>query len=515
MELRVLLRVTTTRDAIVAVAVLERSGIRALACDSEEDLIEEMDKGVGALLMSEEILSGSSRAALSDWLRDQPSWSDLPVLVSARPGVDARALGRAFELLSNVTILERPMRIASLVSAARSALRARERQFQLRMQLETLHEVDRRKTEFLATLAHELRNPMAPLTTTLAILRLKAPLPVGMKPYYDMMGRQIDHMAKLVDDLMEVSRITRGKIELKPQRLFISSVISDAVEVSRPGIEARHHTLVIDPIDPMLAVLGDPIRLTQVFSNLLNNAARYTPNQGRIQVSVREDGKHLCVIVRDTGVGIAPDDLRVIFDMFVQVSGTARAAQGGLGIGLTLVKSLVALHGGEVQAHSAGLGHGSEFRVVLPLVDRTISARQEAAVESNPVVEDSAMLAGITVLVVDDNRDAADSLGELLRMHGAAVEVADNGAAALAHFRASRPKVAILDIGMPGMDGYELAQRLLDEPGDSKPFLVALTGWGQAEDRARIVAAGFGLHLVKPVNFTELATRLRERPERS
>lgn len=505
MEHRVLLCTVTARDAIVAVAVLQRSGIQAQACDNFETLIQEMDKGVGAVLLSEEILNLTNRASLTEWLQGQPTWSDLPVFISARPGVDTIALEHAFELLSNVTVLERPMRIASLVSAARSALRARERQFQLREHLDGLHDADRRKTEFLATLAHELRNPMAPLTTALAILRIKAPLPLGMKPYYDLMGRQVEHMAKLVDDLMEVSRITRGKIMLKQQRIFIASVINDAVEVSRPGIEAHFHTLIIKPIDPTLVVHGDPVRLTQVFSNLLNNAARYTPDRGHIFVDVQENDDTLDVTIRDTGLGIIVKDLQVIFDMFVQVSGTARAAQGGLGIGLTLVKSLVELHGGRVRAASGGLGHGSEFIVSLPLVERSDPASLKESVEPSVIPEAEKMFQGITVLVVDDNRDAADSLAELLLIHGAKVEVAYSGESGLASFRASPPQMAILDIGMPLMDGYDLARTIVQESSQSTPFLVALTGWGQIEDRARIIAAGFKMHLIKPLNFAELA----------
>ena len=508
MELRILLCTVTARDAIVAVAVLKRSGMQAFACSSVDALLEEMDHGVGAVLVSEEFLRGEHREGLTQWLQSQPAWSDVPVLVSARPGINALALGQAFELLSNVTILERPMRIASLVSAARSALRARVRQFQLRSHLATLHEMDRRKNEFLATLAHELRNPMAPLTTTLAILRLKAPLPAGSKPYYDMMERQVKHMAKLVDDLMEVSRITRGKIELKRQRIFISSVIGDAIEVSRPGIEALHHTLVVDPIDPLLAIDADPVRLTQVFSNILNNAARYTPERGHIHVKVGNDEATLTVIVQDTGIGIGTNDLPGIFDMFFQVPGTNRAAQGGLGIGLTLVKSLIELHGGDVQAASAGLGHGSEFKVTLPLVKKSTVVRQHTSTKAVQFSTGSEVFKGLSILVVDDNQDAAESLSDLLLLHGARVDVAHNGPAGLALSRTAMPQVAILDIGMPGMDGCELAQRLVEENIGSKPLLIALTGWGQIEDRARIAAAGFKVHLVKPLKFAELVHAL-------
>jgi CheY-like chemotaxis protein len=413
------------------------------------------------------------------------------------------------EGMANVTVLERPIRVASLVSALRSALRARRRQYELRKILEDLSEADKRKTEFLATLAHELRNPMAPLSTALAILTRKTLTPEAALPYYQLMGRQVEHMVRLVNDLMEVSRITRGKIELQLGELALNEVIRGAVELSRPLVDAGRHTLAVHMPEASEAVEGDGVRLTQVFSNLLNNAAKYTPEGGRIDVFVeRDDDGHAVVRIKDSGAGIPADMLGAIFDMFVQVSGTARAAQGGLGIGLTLVKSLVELHGGKIEAASDGPNQGSEFTVRLPLLDHGLRA------DAHTTTSQEAIAARHRILVVDDNRDAAESLATLLDLLGAQTAVAFSGADALNKAEAFQPSLGILDIGMPGMDGCELARRFRAHPKFHGMGLIALTGWGQPDDRLRIARAGFDHHLLKPVDMDELSAALRKLAQR-
>jgi len=508
-QLRVLLRTATSKDAAMTTAVLKHAGIESLACPSLRDLLQEIPHGAGALLVSEEMLSGTGAAELADAVSAQPPWSDLPVLILARQGADSRAIGVAMDGMANVTVLERPMRVASLVSALRSALRARRRQYELRRILDDLGEADKRKTEFLATLAHELRNPLAPLSTALAILKRKAPTPEAALPYYELMGRQVEHMVRLVNDLMEVSRITRGKIELQLAELTLAQVIRDAVELSRPLMEARKHNLALNMPDASLAVEGDSVRLTQVFANLLNNAAKYTPEGGTVEVFL-EQGDHGDAVVRvkDSGTGIPAAMLDAIFDMFVQVSDTARAAQGGLGIGLTLVKSLVELHGGSVDARSAGIGHGSEFVVSLPLLGRGVKAG------TRPGVDAEAAAARQRILVVDDNRDAAESLAALLDLLGAQTAIAFGGMEALRAAEDFGPTLGILDIGMPGMDGCELARRLRAHPRHRHMGLIALTGWGQPGDRARIAQAGFDHHLLKPVNEDALSAALRDLGQR-
>ena len=498
LEFRILLRAATSRDALMASAVLERTSFDPRVCVDMGELMRELARGAGAVMLAEEVISGAAIAELKEALASQGPWSDLPVLVLARQGADSRAIAHVMDEFANVTVIERPMRVAALVSAVRTALRSRRRQYELRSLLDGLHDADQRKTEFLATLAHELRNPLAPLSTALSLLARKKPAPEEAEKYYALMGRQVEHMIRLVNDLMEVSRITRGKIELQMGSVLLDAVIEDAIELSRPLVERAGHTLSVELAGDPLVVRGDAVRLTQVFSNLLNNAAKYTPPGGRVQVLARQQERHAVVEVRDSGAGLSADMLKSIFDMFVQVSGTSKAAQGGLGIGLTLAKSLVELHGGSIEAASEGLGRGATFTVRLPLAKSTPAARSRRSMSQDgwaPAIE------GV-VLIVDDNRDAADSLAELLATMGAVTLVAYSGEEALQLAAANEIDIAVLDIGMPGMDGCELAQHLRAGPGGARMVLVALTGWGQQGYKERIAAAGFDHHLLKPLNLS-------------
>ncbi len=505
LEQRILLRTATSRDAALATSVLERAGMQAVSCATTPELAAEIMRGAGALLIAEEVLADPEFAAVIGLLRDQAPWSDVPVLVLARTGADSAVIIEAMELLANVTVIERPLRVAALVSTLRSALRARARQYEMRGLLEGLREADQRKTEFLATLAHELRNPLAPLSTVLAMLSQMDVGPEDAKGYYQMMERQVDHMVRLIDDLMEVSRITRGKIELRPEPLPLADVVNEAIELAKPQMEAAGHRLELQMAPGEWPLLGDRVRLTQVFANLLNNAAKYTPAGGDITVIVERVGDSALVRIRDNGIGVPEDMLSQIFGMFVQVSGASRAAQGGLGIGLTLVKNLVEMHGGRVRAHSGGLGEGTEVVVELPLTTGHVPQ-----VADGSGMTRSGPLPG-PILVVDDNEDAANSLAMYLDAIGAQTDVAYDGPQALALVAERRPPVAILDIGMPGMDGCELAQRLRGDPRNAGMMLIALTGWGQADDRARVADAGFDHHLLKPPDIAQLMALLQTR----
>lgn len=371
-----------------------------------------------------------------------------------------------------------------------------------------LLEADRRKDEFLATLAHELRNPLAPLRNSLHILRrLPGTDSSSTSQVYDMMERQVSHLVHLVDDLLEVSRITRGKIELRKERTDLATSIHNAVEMSRPLIEAAgHHFTLSLPAEPLM-LDADPARLAQVFSNLLNNAAKYTANHGNISLTAWQEGIEAVVAVRDNGVGIASDMLPRVFDMFTQVDRTQRHSQGGLGIGLTLVQSLVQMHGGHIEAHSAGTGQGSEFLVRLPLApalpDRLETQAASMETASNPAVK-------MRILVVDDNHDVADSLGILLQLSGHDVQVVYDGPLALAAISRYQPDVVLLDIGMPDMNGYEVARQVHQQPGLKDLPLIAMTGWGQEDDRRRSKEAGFNHHIVKPVDPATLELILKE-----
>jgi len=365
---------------------------------------------------------------------------------------------------------------------------------------EALKEADRRKDEFLATLAHELRNPLAPISNAVQLMRH----PDGRRQsdrVVEMVGRQVKQMARLVDDLMEVSRITRGKIDLKLERVPFAEIAASAIETSQPMIDRAGHQLAVALPEQPLVLDADRVRLTQVFSNLLNNAAKYTDTGGRIWFDVRREDGQVVATVRDTGIGIPADALPGVFDMFAQAHRSAGRGQGGLGIGLTMVRSLVEMHHGTVEARSAGPGQGSEFIVRLPLAaDHDLEHDVPRLGQARP----SAPFHGQRILVVDDNRDAADTLGLLLEADGAEVRVVYDGRAALATAETFLPTSVLLDIGMPGMDGYEVARRLRQDERFSGLRIAALTGWGQDADRRRTRNRGFTHHLTKPVTVEEL-----------
>jgi PAS domain S-box-containing protein len=368
-----------------------------------------------------------------------------------------------------------------------------------------LQQVERRKDQFIATLAHELRNPLAPLRNGVQLLALGGG-PDGGARVQAMMRRQIDHLVRLVDDLLEVSRITSGKVVLQRARVPIDEVLVSAAESSRPVVEAARHSLHVD-VDEVagLRVDGDPMRLGQVIANLLNNAAKYTEPGGHIALGARREGGEVVIEVQDNGVGLAPEMLEEVFQPFVQVDRSAARAQGGLGIGLSIVRSLVELHGGRVRAGSPGLGRGSTFEVRLPLADTPAQVPAPASPGTAPMLRSGE---GPSVLVVDDNRDAADSLGAMLEMMGARSRVVYGGPDALSAVEAELPTLVLLDLGMPGMDGYEVVRRLGAHPQRRRMHIVALTGWGQAEDRQRTREAGFDEHLVKPAEIDALEALL-------
>ncbi|MCW5849695.1 MAG: response regulator [Anaerolineae bacterium] len=364
---------------------------------------------------------------------------------------------------------------------------------------EALREADRRKDEFLATLAHELRNPLAPIRNAVHILALKGSSDPAVQAAHALIDRQLSHMVRIIDDLLDVGRITRGKLDLRVERVELASVIAQAVETTRPLVEGAHHHLSVAlPTEPIL-LEADPVRLAQVFANLLNNAVKYTPPGGQIWLTARchEDG--VIVSVRDTGAGIPPDQLDSIFEMFNQVDRSLERTQGGLGIGLTLVKRLVEMHHGTVEALSEGVGRGSEFLVRLPILSQAVSIEPAA-----PPAEPGNGPPHRRILIVDDHRDIAMSLAELLAMDGHATKLAHNGLDALEMAAQWRPDIVLLDIGLPKLNGYDVCRRIRKEPWGQAMVVVALTGWGQAEDRRQSQAAGFDHHLVKPVDYRDI-----------
>ncbi|HVJ29308.1 MAG TPA: PAS domain S-box protein, partial [Gammaproteobacteria bacterium] len=379
-----------------------------------------------------------------------------------------------------------------------------------RKQLETdlgklameLAEADKRKNEFLATLAHELRGPLAPLANVLELWKRSSSAP-QLRRARETMERQLGQMVRLVDDLLDLNRITRNRLELRKTRVELASVIAHAVEACRPLIDARSQKFAMTLPKEPCELDADPARLAQVFANLLNNSSKYTDPGGQILLSARRDGDEVVVSVRDTGIGIPPEKLAGVFEMFAQVDSALERSQGGLGIGLTIVKRLVAMHHGSIEARSAGLGKGSEFIVRLPVSPPTLQAPHAAP------VADSGAAASRKVLVVDDNVDSAVSLGALLRLTGHDALMAHDGVGAIEAAERHRPDVVLLDIGLPRMNGYEVCRRLRELPWGNDLVVIAVTGWGQGDEPGKWQEAGFDAHLVKPAHYDDLAALLK------
>ncbi len=667
---RVLVLAPTSADAGLSRLILGEAGIEASAFKTLTTLAHVIDDSVAVILLTDEVFVAPDVTVLLEALRRQPPWSDMPVILLSGAGADSAAAAWAIELLGNITVLERPVRLTTLVSAVRTAIRARRRQYELRDQfvdlaraeatlrkqserqrllgeaaaillstdepnammhalfakiaphfgldayfnymrneagdalwlesfdgissdearaaerlavgeevsglvaqrreslvasnvqssteprlqlaksygirayachplvaesrllgtlsfgsrqrdqfdadeiafmqtichyvtaayervrlIRQLRDADRRKDEFLATLAHELRNPLAPIRNALHIMQLADDDSAAVDQARTMMERQLRQMVRLIDDLLDVSRITRGKLDLRKERVELATVISNAVDTTRPLIEAAGHSLTISlPPEPVF-LDADPMRLAQVFSNLLNNAAKYTDRGGRLWLTATHNANQVAIAVRDNGIGIPAEALPTVFEMFAQVDRSLEKSQGGLGIGLTLVKRLVEMHGGTVEARSEGVGKGSEFIAHLPRVPARKSPRR---LQSDSIRAQARM--SCRILIADDNRDAAESMSLLLRMMGNEVRTVHDGIQAVEEASAFRPDVVLLDIGMPRLNGYDVARAIREQRWGAGMLLVAMTGWGQDEDKRRADEAGFDQHFTKPVN---------------
>jgi signal transduction histidine kinase len=493
MERRVVIYPAVAQDGTLASKVLSSVDIETLVCSGSEAVLAALAEGAGALLVVEEVIAGAAIQPLKRYVEAQAGWSDLPILVLTKRGADSVEAQRAVELLGNVTLLERPVRTIALISAVRSALRARERQYQVRL-------ADQRKDEFLATLAHELRNPLSPIRTSISLIRRLQPSD-EVRNLADIVDRQAVHLTRLVDDLLDVARITTGKVALNSTHTTLSAVITHALEIAAASMQEKGHQLDVIRPPQEFALDADHARIVQSVANLLVNAAKYTPSRGHIALSASVEGRVVTFRVRDDGRGLEPASLTRIFELFAQAR-SAGEPPSGLGIGLNLARKFAEMHGGSITATSAGLGLGSEFVLTLPVVvgvEQPDTAGAPAAGGTRG--------AGRRVLVVDDNKDAADTLEAYLAMEGFDVAVAYDGAAALEKVQLHVPDVVLMDIGMPRMDGYEAA-RMLRALG--RPVrLIALTGWGQALDKTRAQEAGFDHHFVKPVDLATIVEVLR------
>jgi signal transduction histidine kinase len=507
-ELRVLLVAPTRRDGEITYELLLKEGIECLICEGLQDVTDVLKSEVGAIVMTDASIRDPALDRLLAKILQQPPWSDLPILLLTRDRVSLPSGIRALETGSNVTLLDRPSSTRALVSAVKSALRARRKQFQIRDQLieqqkadEALRQADRRKDEFLATLAHELRNPLAALRTGLEVV-LRSPGDVHRtERMVGMIDRQSRLLVKLIDDLMDVSRIATGKVVLQQVRLDLRAVLEAVLESGKTVLGASSHEIQLDlPAGPVW-VLGDAARLAQVVGNLLSNAGKYTPDGGRIRVALSEEDGQAVVRVIDSGLGIAPELLEHVFEMFAQVDRTLDRARGGLGIGLSLVRRLVELHGGSVTANSDGIGCGSTFIVRLPLPT-------SADIEPSPRSEAAKKPPRLKILVVDDNKDVADALAAFLDLDAHEIRITYDGASAIEAAAKLMPDVVFCDIGMPRMSGHEVAARLRSDPRHKLAVLVAVTGWGNEDDRRLSVEAGFDLHFTKPISADQVESVL-------
>jgi signal transduction histidine kinase/CheY-like chemotaxis protein len=494
--------------ALLVVQGLGRDA-QLLACDADGvQRVETLDVPLRVRRAIHDALSEGRRADLrllqespSQWPADLPFVRVLPFTVGERT-LGVAVLGAAQpHLADETTLLELVTRAAIAFDNSQLYSTLKVEMARSKEAEEKLQQANRRKDEFLAMLSHELRNPLAPIRSAAEIMRKIAPDDPRLTWAREVVERQVTHMAQIVDDLLDVSRITQGKVTLQRQPVELAKVLFHSIETARSQLEAKQHKLSVNIPPTPIWVQGDFARLAQVFGNLLHNAAKYTPDNGKLEIGVTAERGSVAVSVRDNGIGIDPALLPHVFEPFTQGVRTLDRSQGGLGVGLAVVERLVALHDGQVEVSSDGMGRGAEFRVILPCISEV---RQGVAAAS---VEQVVMQAPRKrVLVIDDNNDAAEAIAVFLRLEGHDVQTANDGPQALASADIFAPEVAVVDIGLPGMDGYELARRFAQRI----PLLIALTGYGQSEDRQRSQEAGFHHHFVKPANPREITAVIRK-----
>jgi two-component system, sensor histidine kinase len=501
--MRVVVVTPQAADGELARGFLEEAGF-SVAAHSQVAGIASMDlDDIGCLVLVDECLADPDLPALQEALQKQSAWSDLPIVLVARDSAAMHSFGGAYLSASgNLTLLQRPLHPASLVSATKVALRSRQRQYQVRVLLEQRERALKQRDEFLAMLAHELRNPLAPIRNAvylLGTLEVKEPLFVKCRA---MIEKQARHITQLVDDLLEVSRLELGKVELRKRLVDLNEILVAAVDATAMVMGSRNHVLQLSPAVGRLPVHADPLRIEQALGNIIANAAKFTPNGGAIRIETYPKDGHAVVAVSDNGIGVKPDMIDSIFELFTQDSATIDRGRGGLGIGLTLVKRLVELHGGQVHAFSEGPGRGSRFEIRLAL------ARDE---EARATPASRAHAAGPRkVLVVEDGADTRESLGMLMTAWKHEVLYAADGPEGVRLACEAQPDVAVIDIGLPGLNGYEVARSIRRAASTwAHPVrLIALTGYGQASDRERAAEAGFDVHLLKPVDPDSLLHEL-------
>jgi signal transduction histidine kinase len=492
-------------DRALAAEFLRDHDIEAHECASVPEATGQIGDGVSCIVLVEEALESEGLAGFHEAMAMQPAWSDMPlVIVAARGGSIQSLMEGVFPIAGNMTLLQRPLHPLSLVSAVRVAQRSRARQYQVRNLLAEREAAVRQRDEFLAMLAHELRNPLAPIRYAAYLLGTQKDSTPLVDKCRTLIDKQARHITRLVDDLLDVSRLELGKIELRPQRVDLNEMAAAAVESCMPITSDQRHEVTLRTARQPIPVRVDPVRIEQAIGNLIVNAAKFTPAGGAIAVETRIEPGYGMVAISDNGIGIRADMLESIFELFTQSDVSIDRSKGGLGIGLTLVKRLVEMHGGSVKALSEGVGKGARFEARLPLVAAESSAMRAPKAHAVAVPR--------RVLVAEDGEDTREALGILLREWKHEVVFAADGPEAVRVAQAEHPDIALIDIGLPGFDGYKVAREIRAEGSAwaRQVRLIALTGYGQASDRQRAMEAGFDLHLLKPVDPAKLEDVLAE-----
>ncbi len=502
-EERLLVLAPTGRDAVMTCQILSSNGLPCLACKDIQELCSLLKQGAGSLLITDEALNPHTVRCLLQALDEQGSWSDIPIIVFPANGDNAAVLLERLGSRANVTILERPVRIEILLNAAKSALRARRRQYDTRNLLVQLENADRQKDLFLATLSHELRTPLTAIMGWSRLLQTGTLDAENTAVALRVINRSATAQNQLIADILSVSQLVAGTLRIDLVPLDLDPLVQGAVDALRPAAEAKNIELEC-LLENGAWILGDAGRIQQIISNVLSNAIKFTPEKGRIDVRVCSTAKTSEITIRDNGKGIPRDFLPHIFEHFRQADSSFTRAEGGLGLGLAIVHHLVGLHGGTVKADSAGEGTGTIITITLPLAVERSDAPAPIKPPVTPVLE------GLRVLAVDDDEDSLCILEYVLRQYGATVFAVNSSDAALEIVKTHQPDVLVSDIGMPGRDGYELLRSLIARPNSAPLAAIALTGYASQQDRERALAVGYHAHLVKPFEPVELVRSIKQ-----
>jgi signal transduction histidine kinase/ActR/RegA family two-component response regulator len=506
---RLLIVAPIGRDAELMCGQLQSRGMDCRACTTVDEMCESMDDGVGALLLTEEALTAAAMHGLAERLRKQPPWSDIPLIIlTGAPSFEAkgRSLGE-LGVRSNVTLVDRPVRIASLVSAVQAALRARRRQYEVRDLMEKLEDRVRERDRFLAILGHELRNPLGAILLAAQMVDEDGKLDGD---HAQLIERQSRHLTRLVNDLLDLSRVVSGKIVLKPQVVDLRAIMGQVLETMSDPARAQKITIELHLPEEMMPARVDPVRADQIISNVISNAIKYTPEGGHVRLVMKQEEGSNIISVQDDGVGIAADRLKTIFELFAQAENAIGRAQGGMGIGLALVRNLVELHGGSIEVTSDGEGHGSEFTIRFPVAESSAEAAPRVSTTGAAARHDLPR----RIVIVEDNDDVRELLRLKLKRLGHAVEAVGDGQVGVQVIVEGKPDMALVDIGLPGLDGYGVAAEVREKLGEAV-ILVAVSGFGQPDDKRKALEAGFDEHITKPADVHDIESVLHRFPPRN